>query len=92
MGRGRRRRPAPLRLASFTRAETGPDGEWLVRHVSGASATKDYRCPGCEQLIPTGTPHVVAWPASGFGSVDDRRHWHSSCWANRHRRRPGRRR
>ncbi|MGI9001298.1 MAG: hypothetical protein ACR2GH_06485 [Pseudonocardia sp.] len=79
----------PLRPASFTRAESGPDGEWLVRSVPGSSSTKTYRCPGCDQLVPAGTPHVVTWPAAGYGSVADRRHWHCPCWAARIRRRPG---
>jgi hypothetical protein len=34
-----------------------------VRSISGTAATKAYRCPGCDQEIPAGTPHVVAWPA-----------------------------
>jgi hypothetical protein len=31
----------------------------------------------------------VTWPADELGSVADRRHWHTSCWAARSRRRPG---
>jgi hypothetical protein len=96
MGRSRRRARGvphlPLRSAGLTRAESGPDGEWLVRSVPGSSATKRYRCPGCEQPLPAGIPHVVVWPAAGYGSVDDRRHWHASCWAARLRRGPGGRR
>ena len=86
----RPRRPAhvPLRSAAFSRRESGPDGDWVVRSVSGSTA-KDYRCPGCEQLIRAGTGHVVAWPADELGSVADRRHWHTGCWAARTRRRPG---
>ena len=42
-----------------------------------------YRCPGCDQLIPPGVPHVVAWPEDG-DAVDERRHWHRACWAARH--------
>ena len=61
-------------------------------HVPGSSSAKSYRCPGCDQLIPAGTPHVVAWPAADFGSVEDRRHWHTPCWASRAHRRPGGRR
>ncbi|MCZ2524264.1 ATP/GTP-binding protein [Streptomyces sp. HB2AG] len=57
--------------------------EWTVRQVSG-SAGKYYRCPGCDQEIPPGTGHVVAWPE--YGGVDDRRHWHGSCWNARDRR------
>jgi hypothetical protein len=92
----RRSRPradhVPLRAASFTRAESGPDGECLVRSVPGAASGKDYRCPGCDQLIPMGTAHLVAWPAGEHGSIADRRHWHTGCWAARARRRPGGRR
>ena len=65
--------------------------EWSVRHVAGASAEgKTYRCPGCDQLIPGGMPHVVAWPEPA--GVDDRRHWHKACWNARDRRTPGVRR
>ena len=56
------------------------------------AATKDYRCPGCDQPIPPATPHVVAWPVEGStiagGGLDERRHWHRSCWDARGRRRP----
>ncbi|MFD1532176.1 hypothetical protein [Pseudonocardia aurantiaca] len=90
--RPRRPEHVPLRSAELTRRESGPDGEWVVRSVSGSSSTKDYRCPGCDQLIRAGTGHVVTWPAEEWGSVADRRHWHVACWAARGRRRPGRRR
>jgi hypothetical protein len=75
--------------------EDGPDGEqWYVRHIPGTSATKVYRCPGCDQEIVPGTPHVVAWPADGARmpggmALDERRHWHTACWQNRLRRGPG---
>ena len=102
MARGRRPRPAergrgrpvpaPLGAGMVTRRESGADGEWNVRHVPGGSSVKDYRCPGCDQLVPAGTGHVVAWPAEGFGGVEDRRHWHLPCWNARDRRRPGFRR
>jgi hypothetical protein len=90
----RPKRPAhvPLRSASLTRSESGPDGDWLVRSVPGSSSAKDYRCPGCDQLIRAGVGHLVTWPAGEWGSVQDRRHWHTACWGARHRRRPGRRR
>ncbi|MCP3816908.1 ATP/GTP-binding protein [Streptomyces sp. A3M-1-3] len=68
------------------RTEDWQGEEWLVRHVSGASAAgKRYRCPGCDQEIPSGVPHVVAWPQYG-GGVDDRRHWHKACWNAKDRR------
>ncbi len=80
----------PLGGPAPTRRETGPDGDWLVRPVPGSAAAKPYRCPGCDQLIPPGVPHLVSWPEEA--SVTDRRHWHTACWAARHRRRPGGRR
>ncbi len=76
----------------WARSETGADGEWLVRTISGAATTKTYRCPGCDHEIRPGTPHVVAWPAADYGSVEDRRHWHQSCWNARARRGPSSRR
>ncbi len=67
------------------RTELWPDGEWIVRHVPGAAATKTYRCPGCDQELVPGTAHIVAWPAYTPG-VAERRHWHTSCWQRRPRR------
>ncbi|MEV6653010.1 ATP/GTP-binding protein [Streptomyces sp. NPDC051219] len=68
------------------RTEAWQGEDWVVRHVSGASAAgKRYRCPGCDQEIPAGVPHVVAWPQYG-GGLDDRRHWHKACWNAKDRR------
>lgn len=58
--------------------------EWVVRRITGAAAAKHYRCPGCDQEIPPGVPHLVTWPS--LGAVDDRRHWHATCWNARDRR------
>ncbi len=78
------------RLAGAVTSEERYAGRlWSVRRISGASSERTYRCPGCEQDIVPGTPHVVAWPADGVGGVGDRRHWHSGCWAARERRHPG---
>jgi hypothetical protein len=79
------------RATGGRRAETAPDGEWVVQKVRGND--REYRCPGCDQLVPAGTAHVVAWRSDGlFGeAIDDRRHWHSACWAARARRGPTRR-
>lgn len=67
--------------------ESWPDGDWVVRTLSGgATGDKTYRCPGCDQEIPASAGHLVAWPADG--PVDDRRHWHTSCWRARSRRGP----
>jgi hypothetical protein len=64
--------------------ETWGAGQWRVRQLTGAGAAKTYRCPGCDQEIRPGTPHVVVWPVDGdeAGSRDrhsqsERRHWHS---------------
>ena len=95
MGRKHRRRPDPAPPPGGGPAhqdvEEHPDGEWVVRRVTGAASTKTYRCPGCDHEIRPATPHVVAWPA---GERDDdglglRRHWHTPCWAARERRGPG---
>lgn len=75
-----------LRVTGGQRREAGPDGEWVIRRIPGASAVKAYRCPGCAQEIPSGMPHVVAWRPYGDGG--DRRHWHSSCWDRRSHRSP----
>ncbi|HZR54413.1 MAG TPA: ATP/GTP-binding protein [Streptosporangiaceae bacterium] len=91
----RNRRPAPAASPApgsepaerTERTESWPDGEWAVRPVTGAATTKPYRCPGCDQEIVPGTPHVVAWPADRTVGVEERRHWHTPCWHNRLRRR-----
>ena len=72
------------------RLESWPDGDWVIRLVPGSASAKSYRCPGCDQEIPPGTPHLVAWPAELPGPAG-RRHWHRPCWEQRMRRRPGRR-
>ena len=101
MPRQNRRRPeepaatdAAAMGRGAVRRETGGDGDWLVRPVTGAAATKTYRCPGCNQEIRPATPHVVAWPDHSDSDADgpglsDRRHWHTACWNARLRRRPG---
>ena len=58
---------------------------YAVRDIRGSTSAKPYRCPGCDQQVRPGTPHVVAWPASD-PDAGDRRHWHTPCWAARHRR------
>jgi hypothetical protein len=93
----RRRDEAPLDVdrvrSGVVRVEPGPDGDWVVRSVTGAGSPKSYRCPGCDHEIPAGVAHVVAWPVEGtaYGAdgLDARRHWHRGCWAARTR---GRRR
>ncbi|MBS9535782.1 hypothetical protein KIH27_19535 [Mycobacterium sp. M1] len=67
------------------RTELGSDGyHYEVRSVAGARAVKTYRCPGCDQEIRPGIPHLVAVPLDfGDAGADDRRHWHTPCWTNR---------
>lgn len=73
------------------RLEIGPGGyEYEVRSVAAARALKTYRCPGCDHEIRCGTAHVVVWPVNAPEAVEDRRHWHVPCWANRANRRPTR--
>ncbi|MFI6791118.1 ATP/GTP-binding protein [Nonomuraea sp. NPDC050383] len=90
--RARRREPPP-RPAGFPRGtdrvEEWPDGEWKVRMLTGASSGKSYRCPGCDQEIPSAKPHVVSWP-NWPGGDEERRHWHTACWRKRLDRGPGR--
>ncbi|MGZ4596826.1 MAG: hypothetical protein ACXV4A_13505 [Actinomycetes bacterium] len=104
MPRQNRRRPqepTPTDAAAMgrgaVRRDSGPDGDWYVRPVTGAAATKTYRCPGCDQEIRPATPHLVVWPDDGSAVVGndvggsglrDRRHWHSACWSARGRRGP----
>ena len=63
------------------------DGDFLVRTVPGAAARKPYRCPGCQQVIPVGTAHLVVWPVEDpswvQSAADSRRHWHTPCWQRR---------
>ena len=77
------RPPRPLR-SGFQVGVDKRAGRFIVRTVSGSSATKAYRCPGCSKAIPAGTPHVVAWPAEpgllSDSPVAERRHWHTGCW------------
>ncbi|MET7851004.1 ATP/GTP-binding protein [Streptomyces avermitilis] len=73
------------RYGGWQSTESWQGDEWSVRHVAGASAEgKTYRCPGCDQMIPSGVPHVVAWPE--HSGVDERRHWHKACWNAKDRR------
>jgi hypothetical protein len=49
----------------------------VVRRVPAFRADKAYVCPGCDNTLPPGVGHVVAWPQP---RPDDRRHWHLHCW------------
>jgi hypothetical protein len=85
-----RRDPRRRPVGPPRRTEAGRDGfDYEVVTVPAARAVNGYRCPGCDHEIRAGVAHVVAWRADGDG--EDRRHWHSACWANRANRSPTRR-
>jgi hypothetical protein len=90
--RSNRRRVDPVPPARPTagteRIEEFAGEPYVVRTVTGAAATKPYRCPGCDQEIRAGVAHLVCWPV-GDDDAADRRHWHRSCWVARERRAPG---
>ncbi|MCQ9343578.1 hypothetical protein NQ015_04045 [Corynebacterium sp. 153RC1] len=94
MGRKNRRQAPVLRAlpadgaAYFgTQAVEGPrwtNGEtYLMRRMGAHAAVKFYICPGCNQNIPPGIAHVVAWPKDSGRGAQDRRHWHAACWERR---------
>lgn len=66
------------------------EGDFLVRSIPGAAARKEYRCPGCQQQIAVGTPHLVVWPEQDPSwmqtAAESRRHWHQSCWQRKAQR------
>ena len=100
MPRSHRRRPDDALPLDVSRAlgghrrerDTGSGEEWNVRTVPASAAVKEYRCPGCDQLVKVGVVHLVVWPTDHLFGVDgaaaDRRHWHRGCWTARDRRRP----
>lgn len=78
------------RLMGYTRTEERSDGlQYKVHHIRAAK--KEYLCPGCNTTIYVGEAHEVAWTEEGLFGVGsgqrDRRHWHTSCWRARDRRR-----
>ncbi|WP_408931604.1 hypothetical protein ACKFRM_10200 [Corynebacterium sp. YSMAA1_1_D6] len=91
--RNRRIRPEQRYLPSHGGALLGPqtvpgpswtNGEpFIMRHIGSSAAKKFYVCPGCNQNIPPGVAHIVAWPRDTGGQGDDRRHWHRHCWDRR---------
>ncbi|MEV0594216.1 ATP/GTP-binding protein [Nonomuraea cavernae] len=89
----RARRREPSRPVAFSRStdqvEQWPDGDWKVRMLTGSASGKSYRCPGCDQEITAGQPHLVCWP-DWPGGDEERRHWHGACWRKRLDRGPGR--
>jgi hypothetical protein len=80
------RPPRPL-LASHASVSDKADGRWMIQSMPAQAAVKEYLCPGCQQRIGIGAPHLVAWPQipslAASRGVDERRHWHTSCWNRR---------
>lgn len=77
----------PLSQGGFARLVTKADGAWMVQTMPGGNAAKTYLCPGCGRQITASVSQVVVWPRDpSIGSasaVDERRHWHTSCWQRR---------
>jgi hypothetical protein len=80
--------PARPSASVGERREDWGGERYVVRGVTASGAVKAYRCPGCDQEVRPGVPHVVTWPAFD-NDAGDRRHWHTPCWAARDRRAPG---
>ncbi|HJE50985.1 MAG TPA: hypothetical protein K8V15_03235 [Tessaracoccus flavescens] len=78
------RAPRPLLGGGSQRKVSKRGVEYIVRDVSAQRAEKQYRCPGCQQVVAIGTAHVVTWPVTpplGIDAgLDIRRHWHTHCW------------
>jgi hypothetical protein len=57
----------------------------MVRDLGPAA--RAYRCPGCDQVISPGQQNLVVWRADSWrgedAAIQDRRHWHKSCWRSR---------
>ena len=70
-------------------SQTVPGPSWtngepfIMRHIGSSAAQKYYVCPSCNQNIPPGVAHIVAWPRDSGRQGDDRRHWHRHCWERR---------
>lgn len=72
------------RARGGVRMARGPGGvQYQVRPIPRGE--KNYVCPWCNQAIPVGTAHVVAWATEHLFGADaaiaERRHWHTGCWA-----------
>ncbi len=72
-GRDRPRPVDPGLLSGIAPGWAQAEG-FSVRSVQG---DKEYRCPGCQQLVRPGAAHLVVVPDE---DPRDRRHWHTPCW------------
>ena len=75
----------PLQVGGVDRTVEVDGRSWTVRNLRGDAAGRTYRCPGCNQEVPSGSPHVVAWPTDVPDGAEQRRHWHTPCWTARDR-------
>ena len=54
---------------------------------SGSSGHQGLPLSRLQRRDTPGTPHVVAWPDTpgllSQSAVEERRHWHTSCWQRR---------
>ncbi|BDZ46383.1 hypothetical protein [Naasia aerilata] len=70
--------------AGWRRTEVRRGSAWNVQPISEANALKEYRCPGCGNVVDPGVAHLVVWRADGVlgeaNDLADRRHWHTHCW------------
>ncbi|MFN8183036.1 MAG: hypothetical protein U0R23_01285 [Candidatus Nanopelagicales bacterium] len=82
MARRNRRRPDDVRPLSPGYASRRDEGDYIIQDVTGGQAGKAYVCPGCNQEIRPGVPHVVAW--NRYQGAEARRHWHTPCWRRGH--------
>ncbi|SOC52759.1 hypothetical protein [Ornithinimicrobium cerasi] len=80
--------PTSLRRPTVTEVSYA-GAVWAVRQVRPNDSGRSYRCPGCQGEVGADVAHAVVWPAEAMQTVENRRHWHSVCWAARDRRRPG---
>lgn len=80
--------PPSLRRPAVTEV-TYAGQVWGVREVRPNDSGRSYRCPGCQGQVGADVAHTVVWPSESMQTVENRRHWHSVCWAARDRRRPG---
>lgn len=82
-------RSLPLDGSTYLGAQIVEGPSWdfgrryQMRQIGPAGAKKFYVCPGCGNNIPPGMSHIVAWPYDSYRGVEDRRHWHKSCWDSR---------
>lgn len=79
-GHGRRRAlPRVAEVDEIAGRIVGPAWATVAGYrVGNVAGTKRYRCPWCEGWIEPGIAHVVAFE---IGKAEERRHYHSGCWA-----------